>query len=156
MLPRLKRRGEFVRAAKSGIHGSAGGMAVQAYLRRDGEGPADGIRVGFTTSKKVGNAVIRNRVRRRLRVVADTLLTESGKPGHDYVLVGRTAAKDRDFQDLLRDLRSALKQIERRAAKRDARQRQAAKPERQAPEAEQAPEAKQASQGLQAPESGQA
>lgn len=123
-LPRLKRRGEYVRAAKSGLHASAPGMAVQAYRRREGEGPADGIRVGFTTSKKVGNAVTRNRVRRRLRVVADALLAESGKPQHDYVLVGRTAAKDRDFQDLLSDLRNALKQIERRAAARDARKRQ--------------------------------
>lgn len=96
-------------------------MAVQAYRRREGEGPVDGIRVGFTTSKKVGNAVIRNRVRRRLRVVADTLLAGSGKPRHDYVLVGRTAAKDRDFQDLLNDLLNALKQIERRAAAREAR-----------------------------------
>ena len=123
-LPRLKRRGEFVRVAKSGVHASVPGMAVQAYRRRDGEEPLDAIRVGFTTSKKVGNAVIRNRVRRRLRVVADALLAEAGKPQHDYVLVGRTAAKDRDFQDLLADLRHALKQIERRAAARDARKQQ--------------------------------
>ncbi len=99
-------------------------MVVQAYRRRDGEGPAEGIRVGFTTSKKVGNAVIRNRVRRRLRVVAEALLAENGKPRHDYVLVGRTAAKDRDFQDLLADLQAALAQIERRAAARKARRQQ--------------------------------
>jgi len=138
LLPRLKRRGEFVRAAKSGLHASAPGMAVQAYLRRDGEGPTDCIRVGFTTSKKVGNAVIRNRVRRRLRVVADALLAESGKPRHDYVLVGRTAAKDRDFQDLLADLQNALKQIERRAAAREARKRQQPAREQQSASEQQA------------------
>lgn len=122
MLPRLKRRAEFVRAAKAGLHASEPGMALQAYRRRagerGGEEAEDCIRVGFTTSKKVGNAVIRNRVRRRLREAAEQVLPVEGKSGHDYVLVGRSDAKDRDFQDLLADLRAALGKIERRAAER--------------------------------------
>lgn len=122
MLPRLKRRAEFVRAAKAGLHASGPGMALQAYRRRAGEPcgeePEDSIRVGFTTSKKVGNAVVRNRVRRRLRAVAEQVLPAEGKPGHDYVLVGRTDAKDRDFHDLLADARAALAKIERKAAGR--------------------------------------
>lgn len=121
MLPRLKRRAEFVRAAKAGLHASGPGMAVQAYRRRSGEEPGDCIRVGFTTSKKVGNAVIRNRVRRRLREVAEQVLPAEGKPGHDYVLVGRADAKDRDFQDLLADVRHALAKIERKTAERQNR-----------------------------------
>lgn len=125
MLPRLKRRAEFVRAAKAGLHASGPGMALQAYRRRAGEPcgeePADSIRVGFTTSKKVGNAVIRNRVRRRLREAAEKVLAVEGKPGHDYVLVGRSGAKDREFADLLADLRAALMKIERRAAERQSR-----------------------------------
>ena len=122
MLPRLKRRAEFVRAAKSGLHASGPGMALQAYRRRanesEGEEPIHDIRVGFTTSKKVGNAVVRNRVRRRLREVAEQVLPSEGKPGHDYVLVGRREAKDRDFQDLLSDVRTALGKIEQRAVER--------------------------------------
>ena len=121
MLPRLKRRAEFVRAAKSGLHASRPGMALQAYRRRDGEQSADGVRVGFTTSKKVGNAVIRNRVRRRLREVAEQVLPSQGRPDHDYVLVGRSGAEDRDFQDLLEDLRTALSAVERKAAERQER-----------------------------------
>lgn len=122
MLPRLKRRADFVRAAKAGLHASGPAMALQAYRRRaneSGDGVlGDSIRVGFTTSKKVGNAVIRNRVRRRLREVAEQVLPAEGKPGHDYVLVGRTDAKDRDFQDLLADVRAALAKIERKVAGR--------------------------------------
>lgn len=118
MLPRLKRRAEFVRAAKSGLHASRPGLALQAYRRREDEGPAEDIRVGFTTSKKVGNAVTRNRVRRRLREVAEQVLPAEGKLGHDYVLVGRSDAENRDFQDLLADVRNALVKIEQRAGQR--------------------------------------
>ena len=127
MLPRLKRRAEFVRAAKGGLHASGPGMAVQAYRRRAGDGPAGGggaadcIRVGFTTSKKVGNAVTRNRVRRRLREAAEQVLPAEGSPGHDYVLVGRAEAKDRDFADLMADLQASLARIARKAADRRSR-----------------------------------
>ena len=121
MLSRLKRRREFLRAAKSGLHASAPGMAVQAYRRPEGDEAASGIRVGFTTSRKVGNAVTRNRVRRRLRAVAEEVLPSLGKERHDYVLVGRSEAKERPFQDLVTDLRSALRHIEHKAAHRRTR-----------------------------------
>ena len=77
--------------------------------------PADfatpAIRVGFTVSRKVGNAVIRNRVRRRLREAAREVIPGQARPDLDYVLVGRQAAIGRDFAALRRELLEALKRL---------------------------------------------
>jgi ribonuclease P protein component len=77
--------------------------------------PADlvlpGVRVGFTVSRKVGNAVVRNRVRRRLREVARLVIPGRARADLDYVLVGRQAAVGRDFTVLQRELVEALKRL---------------------------------------------
>ncbi len=73
----------------------------------------EAIRVGFTASRKVGNAVIRNRAKRRLRAVAAEVLTRSGKPGTDYVIVARSTTGDRAYADLVVDLETALRQVGR-------------------------------------------
>ena len=84
-------------------------MMVQARPRGD-DNPA--IRVGYTCSKKVGNAVARNRAKRRLREVARLVLPVHGRPGWDYVLIGRHGATaDRDFAALQNDLAQALKRL---------------------------------------------
>jgi ribonuclease P protein component len=69
------------------------------------------IRVGFTVSRKVGNAVVRNRVRRRLREVARLIIPVRARPDLDYVLVGRQAAISRDFAVLQQDLLEALRRL---------------------------------------------
>ena len=84
-------------------------MVVQARDRKDEAEP----RVGFTTTKKLGNAVIRNRIRRRLREAARLTLPEVARRGFDYVLIGRAGAADRPFAELQKDLNSALKRLHR-------------------------------------------
>lgn len=84
---------------------------LQARKRREGE-VLDTIRVGFTCSKKVGNAVARNRAKRRLREIARAVLPTQGKDGWDYVLIGRKhATATHDFKALQDDLARALRKV---------------------------------------------
>ena len=84
-------------------------MLVQARDRCDGD---DAVQVGFTCSKKVGNAVTRNRAKRRLRAVAADVLPRCGRPGWDYVLIGKPdATVTRQISDLRRDLIFALNKL---------------------------------------------
>ena len=110
-MDRLKQRADFLAAAK-GTRIPAAAFILQTRARGD----AAPARFGFTVSKKVGNAVERNRVRRRLReVVRHAAL--SGSSGHDYVLVGRREALGRGFDVMTADLDAALRRIHRRGAK---------------------------------------
>ena len=114
-MDRLRRRADF-RAASSGLRTSAGGFVLQARLR-DEDG---GVRVGFTVSRQVGNAVERNRVRRRLREIVklagdvlagDVEASEGMRNGHDYVLIGRRAALTLPFADIQRQFGMALQRV---------------------------------------------
>ena len=102
---RLKQRREFLTVAGTAASGDAG-LVVQALARAEG-GPS---RVGFTVTKRVGNAVVRNRIRRRLRAVADELLPAAAA-GVDYVLIGRAGTEDRPYDALRRDLATALARL---------------------------------------------
>ena len=101
---RLTRRAEFLRVAAKGRKAPMPGLVLQA-LKRDDDAPA---RLGFTVTKKVGNAVVRNRTRRRLKEAARLLLRERPVAGADLVLIGRDATRSRDFTALQDDLRRAL------------------------------------------------
>jgi ribonuclease P protein component len=101
---RLTRRAEFLRAAAKGRKAPMPGVVLQA-LPRDDQEPA---RLGFTVTRKIGNAVIRNRTRRRLKEAARLVLAEQMVSGVDLVLIGRAATRGRDFAHLKDDLRRAL------------------------------------------------
>lgn len=110
-LTTMTERADFLRAARAG-RAATPGFILQARERRPDE--AEGIRVGFTCSKKVGNAVARNRAKRRLRAAAREVLPLAGRPGWDYVLIGRArATAERPFAALCADLRDALVRVHR-------------------------------------------
>ena len=103
----LKKRSEFLAAARAPRQATPG-FVLQARKRSEGED----MRVGFTCSKKVGNAVARNRAKRRLRALARSVLPMSGQPGTDYVLIGRAGeTAKRDFAVMEDELRRAVRKL---------------------------------------------
>jgi len=105
-MERLRQRADFL-AAASGIKVPAAAFVLQARKRSD-EGP---VRIGFTVSKKVGNAVERNRVRRRLREVVRLSDAARLRAGHDYVLIGRKAALRLPFAQIAEEFSGALRRL---------------------------------------------
>ena len=112
MLPTLKKRRDFLRAARNGAKSVTPGLILQVRPSAEAESDARGVRVGFTVSRKVGNAVARNRARRRLRAAAERVLGERARPGRDYVVIGRRATVARPFAALVTDLETALRRTE--------------------------------------------
>lgn len=107
-IQRLKRRPEFLAAAK-GVSAPRGAVVVQALVRGEPSSvEAAVIRAGFTATRKVGGAVVRNRAKRRLREAARLLLPRFGAPGVDYVFIARNGATARPWDRLLDDVKSAL------------------------------------------------
>ena len=107
-MERLRQRADFL-AAATGVKVPAAAFVLQAKRRGD-QGPA---RFGFTVSKKVGNAVERNRVRRRLREIVRLTGAERVRAGHDYVLVGRRAALALPFERIKQDFDGAIRRAHR-------------------------------------------
>jgi len=108
VLLKLTKRREFL-AANKASKAVTNSFILQSRYRGD---DSDDVRVGFTASKKVGNAVIRNLAKRRMRALAREMITKNGKSGHDYVLIARRDATTVfPFEVLRKDLKKALEKL---------------------------------------------
>ncbi len=119
-IDRLKKRSEFLAVAAANRRWTTPGLVLQAKTNpqcktetpdADAASGAAVLRVGFTATKKIGNAVTRNRARRRLRAAVDDVLRGSDVSGADLVVVARQGTIARPFNDLKDDLRAALKRL---------------------------------------------
>ena len=121
-LTTLAKRADFLRVAGRGTKWATAGLVLQACPRGAESAPgtsptganvneAQAIRVGYTASKKVGGAVVRNRARRRLRALAREVIAAEAVPGYDYVLIARAETATRDYAALCGDMRFALKRL---------------------------------------------
>ncbi len=113
-IARLLRRSEFLRVAAARRKWAAPGLVLQAYRPPQSDRATVAtppLRVGYTASKKVGDAVHRNRAKRRLRAAVARVMPEHAKPGHDYVVIARAATVARPFDELVRDLEMALQRV---------------------------------------------
>ncbi|MCW5731600.1 MAG: ribonuclease P protein component [Alphaproteobacteria bacterium] len=110
-LGRLRQRADFLRVAGTRVRQAMPGLVLQAAPMPDTAKAEAEIRLGFTASRKVGNAVARNRARRRLREAARLVLAEAGRPDTDYVLICREATLARDFEELKGDIALGLRKV---------------------------------------------
>lgn len=132
-VPTLKKRSEFLRL-RGGARCATPAFVLETRPRSDvplqaaaGEAAADcgplleleqaDVRFGYTVTKKLGGAVVRNRIRRRLKAAVGLVAPKLARPGHDYVLVARAAAYDRAFAELKKDLERALQRVHHAATK---------------------------------------
>ena len=112
VVAKIKKRKDFVSAAQKGHKAVEQGVVVQVCPHEHQQGTHILVRLGFTASKKVGNAVRRNRTKRRLRAVAQRVIPGAVKRSQDIVIIGRIHTCERTFNDLVYDLRRALERIE--------------------------------------------
>ena len=114
----LKKRAEFLRL-RGGARWATGAFVLETKPRSEGT-PAftDGPRFGFTVTKALGGAVIRNRIRRRLKAAVGELIVQCAKSGHDYVVIARAPAAERSFGDLKKDLEQAFQRVHHPAGRR--------------------------------------
>jgi ribonuclease P protein component len=110
----LKKRRDFLRVRGAGRRWAAPGLVLQAApAAADAE--AGLVRVGYTATRRIGNAVARNRAKRRLRAAVAHVMPTSAQRGCDYVVIARTATLARPFDALIDDLAAALKRVRARA-----------------------------------------
>ena len=117
----LKKRKDFLAAARSGHKGVASSIVIQMNPkpRYSPTQPVEKkvIRYGLTASKKTGNAVCRNRCKRRMRAIGDDFLSKAGKPGCDYILIARHNTASIKYDRLIKDFHYAMKRANQPQAK---------------------------------------
>ena len=109
-LQTLKKRAEFLRL-RGGTRSACDCFALETRPRLAVAADATGPRFGFTVTKALGNAVVRNRIRRRLKAAVLAVDEDKAKADHDYVLIARAAAHGRDFAQLKKALEQALQRV---------------------------------------------
>jgi ribonuclease P protein component len=113
LIARLPKRRDFLRIAAAKRRWAAPGLVLQTAPIPDDAAMRTGtIRVGFTATRKIGNAVVRNRARRRLRAAVREIIPTRARPDLDYVLIARAATGARDYSALRDDLVMALKRCD--------------------------------------------
>lgn len=105
----LKKRSDFLRVRASGGRWAAPGLVLQAAPEAEAE--PEQVRVGYTASRRIGNAVARNRAKRRLRAAVAHVMPVSAQSGCDYVVIARAATLTRPFDALIGDLTAALSRV---------------------------------------------
>jgi len=105
-LESLKKRPDFIRVSR-GKKWVAHTLILQTFKRDEHSSP----RIGYTVTKKLGNAVTRNKIKRRLREAVRQILSQNCRSGHDYVIIGRQSAIRADFPHILGDLKLAVKKV---------------------------------------------
>jgi ribonuclease P protein component len=106
-LTTIKRRADFL-AANTGLRASTPGFVLLVRAREDTD---PGMRVGFTVTRKIGGAVVRNRMKRRFRALAREIISTKGVPGADHVMIGRAKGIEREFATLKNELAGALERL---------------------------------------------
>ncbi|MGH7123544.1 MAG: ribonuclease P protein component [Stellaceae bacterium] len=110
-LERLKRRADFLRVAEGRRKWVTPGLILQTLPRPLADDAGAAIRVGFTATRKIGNAVTRNRARRRLRAAVASVMARHAIAGFDYVLIARAGTPTRPYASLIGDLEAALHRL---------------------------------------------
>jgi len=116
-LRRLKKRKDFL-AVRNGARSHARSFTLQARKRLQDNTqntPENAVRIGFTVTKKTGNSVVRNRIRRRLREVVRLNATSCVQPNHDYVLIAREAALHSSFPALVREFQKNMANVSKKS-----------------------------------------
>ncbi|HEY0627681.1 MAG TPA: ribonuclease P protein component [Allosphingosinicella sp.] len=105
----MRRRADFL-AANKALRAPMPGFVLLVRDRADGD---PGMRLGITVTKKIGGAVVRNRMKRRFRALAREILPSEGFAGADHILIGREGGVERDFEALKAELSKALGKLRR-------------------------------------------
>ena len=130
----LKKRSDFLRVRAAARRRAAPGLVLQAAPMPEADAEQGLVRVGYTASRRIGNAVQRNRAKRRLRAAVAHVMPASAQCGCDYVVIARAATLTRPFDALVDDLAAALARVGARTGDQtsDRRRRAAAGRSREA------------------------